>query len=211
MKKRVQVTFEKQSKKKIKNTCKLIRNYHTLIKKLKQIEKNESNSILESCVGSCDSSKSNESKNQVFELHSQLKELGGLEKYQQASLQASKLKLGITPTAKWILPILKMHFKTKPIRLLDVGALTGETYSKYHSWIHVTSIDINPQSPLVKKQDFFLMEVPLQPFDVLCLSLVLNYVETDHLRGEMLRRASLFLKQGGILYLVLPLPYFYAK
>ena len=48
-------------------------------------------------------------------------------------------------------------------------------------------------------------------FDVISLSLVLNYVPDPAERGEMLRRAALFLREGtdGLfpsLFLVLPLP-----
>lgn len=58
--------------------------------------------------------------------------------------------------------------------------------------------------------DFLEMPVPNSQeelFDVVCLSLVVNFVGDPTQRGEILRRSTHFLVPGtGILYLVLPLP-----
>jgi 25S rRNA (adenine2142-N1)-methyltransferase len=43
-------------------------------------------------------------------------------------------------------------------------------------------------------------------YDILCLSLVLNFVPSPELRGKMLKRINLFLRQSsGRLFIVLPL------
>ncbi|KAJ3180529.1 hypothetical protein HDU87_002038 [Geranomyces variabilis] len=95
------------------------------------------------------------------------------------------------------------------LKLLDVGALDGGTYSKQASWIDVTSIDLNPQCQTVRKQDFFERPRPTgahEKFNVLCLSLVVNFVGDPKLRGDMLIHARRFLLPRGLLFLVLPLP-----
>lgn len=74
----------------------------------------------------------------------------------------------------------------------------------------MTPIDLNPQDPLITKMDFLEMPVPIRReelFDVVCLSLVINFVGDPAQRGEILRHSTRFLVPGtGILYLVLPLP-----
>ena len=96
------------------------------------------------------------------------------------------------------------------MRLLDIGALSPHNYQKYASWIKATPIDLNPQDPLITKMDFLEMPVPAskaQLFDVVCLSLVVNFVGDPIQRGEILRHSARFLVPGtGLLYLVLPLP-----
>jgi 25S rRNA (adenine2142-N1)-methyltransferase len=58
--------------------------------------------------------------------------------------------------------------------------------------------------------DFLEMPIPKKEqdhFNVVCLSLVVNFVGDPSQRGEILRRSAQFLVPGtGILYLVLPLP-----
>ncbi len=43
-------------------------------------------------------------------------------------------------------------------------------------------------------------------FDIVSLSLVLNFVPDAVARGDMLRRTRAFLRPAGLVYLVLPLP-----
>lgn len=74
------------------------------------------------------------------------------------------------------------------LRLLDVGALTGTAYAAY-PWLDVTSIDINPRAPHVIQSDFFDFEPPSgeeenPPYDVVSLSLVVNFIGDLHKRGE---------------------------
>lgn len=84
----------------------------------------------------------------------------------------------------------------------------------------MTRIDLNSQGPGIEKQDF--MERPLpttddERFDIISLSLVLNYVPDAVGRGEMLKRIPDFLRKGAAktgetasalpaLFFVLPLP-----
>lgn len=84
----------------------------------------------------------------------------------------------------------------------------------------MTRIDLNSQGPGIEKQDF--MERPLpatdnERFDIISLSLVLNYVPDAPGRGEMLKRITKFLRENTVktensppalpaLFFVLPLP-----
>lgn len=143
-------------------------------------------------------------------IENEQQQLGGLAAYQEDSLRGGdKLKGG--ESGKWcaeqLAPLFPQH-STRPVRLLDVGAIAGTSYDKF-PWVHVTSIDLNPRSDKVTKSDFFHYPKPAQPedrFDVVALSLVINFVGDLKKRGEMLLHAHNYLKPSGYLYLVLPLP-----
>ncbi|KAG0258298.1 hypothetical protein BG011_003370 [Mortierella polycephala] len=200
-------------------TAQLIRRYHTLNKELSK------------CLARIDNKKSTHadgyhSKPQsleniaadlarIAEIRQEMDDLGGLDMYQKAStLGQSKQRGG--DSSKWLVPILeRCHPQLNkkagpPLRLLDIGALSPHNYIKYSSWIRTTPIDLNPQDPLIIKMDFLEMPVPTgqeQQFDIVCLSLVVNFVGDPVQRGEILCHSARFLVPGsGILYLVLPLP-----
>ena len=123
-----------------------------------------------------------------------------LNEYQQQSIKAQRY------SQKFILPIFKSL--NKRLKLLDVGALDGQTYRKY-SFIQPISIDLNPQSPLVQKQDFLKRPLPTSNedrFDACCLALVINFCPNPADRGLMIARSWDFLLPDGILYVSLPLP-----
>ncbi|KAG0240536.1 hypothetical protein BGW41_006931 [Actinomortierella wolfii] len=169
----------------------------------------------------------------IIEIRQQMENLGGLDMYQKAStLGQSKQRGG--DSSRWLVPILqRIYFPEKtsdtstttsatttnttkkltldpPLRLLDVGALSPFNYQKQSSWIRVTPIDLNPQHPQIQKMDLLEMPIPTRSedlYDVVCLSLVVNFVGDPRQRGEILRQATRCLVPGrGILYLVLPLP-----
>ncbi|POW21737.1 hypothetical protein PSHT_02105 [Puccinia striiformis] len=118
------------------------------------------------------------------------KKLGGLEAYQTASKIGGAVENGARLGS-------------------DVGAIDGKSYAKYTDWISTTSIDINPiDESIVARCDFFQFPIPKtedQKFDVVCLSLVLNFIGDLKKRGEMIKRARKFLKPTGKLFIVLPL------
>ncbi|KAI8325823.1 hypothetical protein GQ54DRAFT_324855 [Martensiomyces pterosporus] len=121
------------------------------------------------------------------------------------------------------------------LRLLDVGALSSLNYAKEAAWISVTPIDLNSQEPGIYQQDFLdidpsrttresedalggadsdedaeektrdISHLFSMPFDVICLSLVVNFIGDPAKRGDMLKQATRLLKPSGLLYLVLPL------
>jgi len=114
---------------------------------------------------------------------------------------------------------------THRIRLLDVGSLSNH-YLPYSDLIDCTAIDLNPQHPSVKKMDFFDMPVPRSNrtasisesgssqngdgddglYDVVVLSLVLNFVGDRSKRGLMIQRSLKLLRSDGVgrLFIILP-------
>ena len=157
---------------------------------------------------------------------------GGIKMYQAASKQgqakdrggdSSKLLVDWLQQSKVLDPKARDRRSAgnAELRCLEVGALsTKNEISKYASVIDMTRIDLNSQGPGIEKQDF--MERPLptcddERFDIISLSLVLNYVPDAVGRGEMLKRMTKFLRQGvawtetpgsvlPALFFVLPLP-----
>ncbi|GAA5989041.1 hypothetical protein JCM5350_003637 [Sporobolomyces pararoseus] len=101
----------------------------------------------------------------------------------------------------------------RKLKLLDVGAIAGTAYAS-EAWIDTTSIDLNPQAPHVIKSNFFDFPIPTpstsedELFDVVSLSLVMNFEGSLINRGHFLLHAHSYLKleSPGYLYLVLPLP-----
>lgn len=158
---------------------------------------------------------------------------GGLELYQAASKQGQSKDRGGDSSkvlVEWLreVKVLQNEKNTEgetkiqpPMRCLEVGALsTKNEISRYPGQIEMTRIDLNSQGAGIQKQDF--MERPLpssatERFDIISLSLVLNYVPEPALRGEMLKRITKFLLRADtsgdasdsvlpILFFVLPLP-----
>lgn len=71
--------------------------------------------------------------------------------------------------------------------------------------MQTTYIDLNPRAAHVVACDFFDFTAA-SPFDIVCLSLVMNFVGAPEKRGQMLLHAHALLKAEGYLYIVLPLP-----
>ena len=116
-------------------------------------------------------------------------------------------------------PIKEYATKGQPLRLLEVGALSVNNVCSRSKVFEVERIDLNSQAEGIKQQDF--MERPLpkdgrEQFDMISLSLVLNYVPDAVGKGKMLLRTLEFLKPRGYaagledflpgLFLVLPAP-----
>ena len=72
------------------------------------------------------------------------------------------------------------------LRLLEVGALKADNYRRCSSWIESTPIDLNAQEPGIRQQDFLQMTEGENgcKWDVLSLSLVLNFVPDPRERGK---------------------------
>ncbi|CDR87768.1 uncharacterized protein SPSC_03511 [Sporisorium scitamineum] len=167
-----------------------IAKFHTLLKQLEQ-------------------AKTAEEKD---EIQAGLDSLGGLAQYQAWSLTGSA-KAGQTPTSKWCMEALNTvytHDRNQPkFRVLDVGAITGTAYTKYR-WVDATYIDLHPWGDNVQKYSFFDFPVPTtedEKFNMVALSLVINFVGDVRKRGEMLRHVHKYLPQDGpgFCFLVLPL------
>lgn len=196
-------------------TRSVIRKHHTLQKQLHTAVSNNDTAKVEST-------------------QAQLAASGGLQKYQAASIQGQSSERG-GDTSKvlmeWIhelvLPAIHQNLigNSKP-RLLEVGALKVDNICSRSGIFDVTRIDLHSQHPEIQTQDFMKMPLPSERvldknrFDIVSLSLVVNYVGDVAGRGEMLKRVASFLRSpdlpdqtngisGSIfpgLFLVLPAP-----
>jgi 25S rRNA (adenine2142-N1)-methyltransferase len=149
-------------------------------------------------------------------LQAQLEAMGGLDAYQAASRDGEAHGDGFD-ASQWVLAHLARraatHFESAaPLRLVDVGAIVARFPTAVpggRTALQVRSIDLNPQHKDVERLDFFdLADGCLasgERFDVVVLSLVLNFVGSAHLRGQMLERARAMASEKGLLFLVLPL------
>lgn len=82
------------------------------------------------------------------------------------------------------------------LRLLEVGALDPANAFTRLRFVNPVRIDLRSQHHSIETQDFMVRPVPRSPgerFDIVSLSLVLNYVPDPVMRGAMLRRCALFL------------------
>lgn len=151
---------------------------------------------------------------------------GGLEGYQQASLIGQTNGRGGDSSKvlmEWlgsIVPALKeLCTSGSPVRMLEVGALSITNACSKSRLFDMERIDLNSQAEGITKQDFMERPLPrdeLEQFDIISLSLVLNFVPNPVGRGDMLLRTLKFLKTQQYvgesqeflpsLFLVLPAP-----
>lgn len=150
---------------------------------------------------------------------------GGLETYQRASTQGQDSKRG-GDSSKRLVEWLNANSKsTSSLRALEIGSLLETNLiSTCKIFSSVTRIDLHSQSPAILEQDFMQRPLPRSDddrFNLISCSLVLNFVPTPALRGEMLKRITKFLlppkadaelttastlTKTLALFLVLPLP-----
>lgn len=124
-----------------------------------------------------------------------------LDKYQKASVKAESI--GQFACGKWLKSNLDKSDKSMKLSILDVGNLTGRNYSE--KYFNPTYIDLNPQQPNIQKQDLLTFN-SLTRFNIVCLSLVINFSPVPSIRGEMILSAKRNLELNGRLFIVLPLP-----
>ncbi|RYP08314.1 hypothetical protein DL765_008825 [Monosporascus sp. GIB2] len=152
--------------------------------------------------------------------------LGGIEKYQQASLQGQRSDRGGDSSRvlmEWLRPVAS-HLNTQTcdrLRMLEVGALSTTNECSRSGLFYMERIDLNSQSDGILQQDFMERPLPASDsgrFDIISLSLVLNFVPDASGRGDMLLRTLNFLRERVAspkpelqeffpsLFLVLPAP-----
>lgn len=152
--------------------------------------------------------------------------LGGIEKYQQASLQGQRNDRGGDSSRvlmEWLKPSTS-HSDTlggDRLRMLEVGALSITNECSRSGLFDMERIDLNSQNDGILQQDFMKRPLPDSDsgrFDIISLSLVLNFVPDAAGRGSMLLRTLHFLKERAAypsselqrvfpsLFLVLPAP-----
>lgn len=164
----------------------------------------------------------------IRRLQAELDGSGGLESYQLASTLGQAAERG-GDTSKVLVEWLRDDFQQtrsqngRRLRMLEIGALSTKNACSNVDCLDVKRIDLKSTQPGIEEVDFMHMPIPHERFDVVSLSLVLNFVPTASARGDMLRRVSLFLRHqadihhtarantGGVrvmpcLFLVLPLP-----
>jgi len=187
----------------------------TLIRTHHQLEKTRAKAIRD---GDSDALKA---------IEAQQAKQGGLKSYQQASITGQSLTRGGDSSKvllQWLSSADMLHeikIRTSPrTRVLEVGALSPSNAVSLDSAFEVTRIDLHSQHPRIETQDFMARPLPVSDkdkFDIISLSLVLNYVPDAKGRGEMLKRTCQFLRTTSVertapssalpsLFLVLPAP-----
>ncbi|KAL8791499.1 MAG: hypothetical protein Q9213_000116 [Squamulea squamosa] len=173
-------------------TRSLIRKHHTLQKQLKRASINGDSTLADN-------------------IQAQLQASGGLQKYQEASIQGQSLDRGGDSSKvlmEWINEALQHDpscdmMEPGRFRMLEVGALKVDNACSRSGFFDVTRIDLHSQHPDIQTQDFMQMPVPsletleTDGFDIVSLSLVINYVGDAISRGNMLKRISSFLRNEG--------------
>ncbi|KAK1940511.1 25S rRNA adenine-N(1) methyltransferase [Phytophthora citrophthora] len=139
----------------------------------------------------------------ITEINTLLQDLGGRQAYQDASI----LNTSFHRTSKWVFQLLtrfelRPKAKQPPLRVLEVGAINTQLLSC--PWLNVRAIDLNSRHERIEQRDFFSLK-PTGEFQVVVSSMVINCVPGAEKRGEMLRLYRDHLKEGGLLFLMLPL------
>ena len=152
-------------------------------------------------------------------IRAEIASMGGLRHYQQASLQGQSIDRG-GDTSKVLLgwlPAREMAGMGQRLKMLEVGALSTRNSCSTSGLFEMVHIDLHSQEHGIVQQDFMDRPLPRteeEKFDIISLSLVLNFVPDSEGRGQMLLRTLSFLReyaegqQGNLplpsLFLVLP-------
>ncbi|EMF12090.1 uncharacterized protein SEPMUDRAFT_45510 [Sphaerulina musiva SO2202] len=148
--------------------------------------------------------RSNSDSATIASIENKMKALGGLKAYQAASIQGQSADRGGDSSLvlmKWLAPLkLELSALDQKFKMLEVGALSTKNACSKSGLFDVTHIDLNSQAKGILKQDFMERALPAleaddDKFDMISLSLVLNFVPSSAGRGEMLRRTTKFLRQ----------------
>ncbi|KDQ60602.1 hypothetical protein JAAARDRAFT_55330 [Jaapia argillacea MUCL 33604] len=179
----------------------IIRQFHCLLKRRAQLQKQQDTP---------------HNVQALADVEREMEELGGLKVYQRMSTIGQGNDRG-GGTEKVLIGWLKeLGFPRNntskedchKLRLLEVGALKPDNYRSCRAWIDVTPIDLRSRHPAILEQDFLLMDEAQHrgKWDVISLSLVVNFVPDEKDRGSMLCLAHSMLSEDGLLFLALPLP-----
>jgi 25S rRNA (adenine2142-N1)-methyltransferase len=128
-----------------------------------------------------------EKQRQLAEIDRKIEEIGGINKYQEASVISTKH----FSTSKWIVQAIKrLHSNynehmNERFNTFEVGAINTQLQSA--SFLKVRAIDLHSQHAKIEECDFFDV-VPEKSYDVIVCSMVINYVSQPIKRGEMLGR-----------------------
>ncbi|KAL0947317.1 hypothetical protein HGRIS_013436 [Hohenbuehelia grisea] len=153
-------------------------------------------------------------KLELAEVEHEIERLGGLAAYQRMSSIGQGMDRGGGSEKVFISWLRELgvheHCKNACIRhrLLEVGALKPDNYASCSSWLEVTPMDLRSRHPAIMEQDFLKMNENEHrgKWDLISLSLVVNFVPQPKDRGQMLQLARSMLSEKGYLFLALPLP-----
>ncbi|KAF5393563.1 hypothetical protein D9757_000235 [Collybiopsis confluens] len=152
----------------------VIRRFHVLLKRQVQLQKSTQTDVSK--------------KTELDRVEEEIEQLGGLENYQRMSTigQGSDRGGGSQKVLVNWLKEKRMHRTESKLRLLEVGALKPDNYKSYSDWMQVTPIDLNSRHPSILEQDFLLLDKTenLEAWDIISLSLVLNFVPEPTDRGN---------------------------
>ncbi|GJE86783.1 25S rRNA adenine-N(1) methyltransferase [Phanerochaete sordida] len=187
-------------------TRKVIRRFHVLSKRQVQLRKR---------LGSRRDGLSADAravKDELAAIEQELADMGGLEAYQKMSVIGQGSDRG-GGSEKVLIGWLNEEGYPESLgkgklRVLEVGALKPDNYASCSSWMNVTPIDLHSRHPAIQEQDFLLLDEDehREQWDLISLSLVVNFVPEPKDRGRMLRLAHAMLKPEQYLFLALPLP-----
>ncbi|KAF9234772.1 nucleolus protein [Melanogaster broomeanus] len=176
----------------------LIRRFHVLLKKQRQLQK----SVSSTC-----------NAQELRDVEREIEEMGGLAAYQHMSNIGQGADRGggsEKVLIKWLvgMGLSKRDDGRGKLSLLEVGALRPDNYASCASWIDTTPMDLRSRHPAILEQDFLCMDANEhgERWDIVSLSLVVNFVPEPKDRGRMLTLVHTFLRPSGLLFLALPLP-----
>ncbi|KAF7983059.1 hypothetical protein HWV62_23955 [Athelia sp. TMB] len=176
----------------------LIRRFHVLLKQATQLRSSPLNA---------------ENAAALSTVENEIEELGGLAAYQRMSSIGQGDDRGGGSEKVLISWMREMKISSRDpqskLKLLEVGALKPDNYRSCASWIDVTPMDLRSRHPGILEQDFLLLDSEVEhqeKWDVISLSLVVNFVPNPKDRGRMLCMAHTMLRSEGLLFLALPLP-----
>lgn len=166
-----------------KKTNKTVTAFHQLIKELAKAE-------------------ANDDVEGVAELKKRIGTLGGLKIYQLASIQGQANDRGGDSSIvlmEWLKPFATSIKETgSRLRMLEVGALSTKNACSRSGLFEMQRIDLYSQAEGIVQQDFMERAKPTTDkdhFDIISLSLVLNFVPDAEGRGAMLKHTTSFLDQ----------------
>lgn len=172
----------------------LIRHFHTSLKRLHQAKANNDRAAMQEAAAA-------------------LEQMGGLDRYQKASISGQLADRGGDASRQlvaWLRRDLLQRVPTEGRSMLDVGCLRiDNACARSGIFSRIDRIDLNPQDAQIQKQD--IMDRPLprsknELYWIVSLSLVVNFVPVAAARGAMLAYARHFIVDHGYLFLVLPSP-----
>ncbi|KAG1749101.1 putative methyltransferase-domain-containing protein [Suillus paluster] len=168
----------------------VIRRFHVLLKKQGQLKNAPSANAKE-----------------LGDVEREINDLGGLAVYQRMSSVGQGNDRGggsEKVLIQWLIDMgLRKREGKEKLKLLEVGALKPDNYRTCTSWIDTTPMDLRSRHPSILEQDFLLMDEGENRgrWDIISLSLVVNFVPDPRDRGRMLCLAHSILAPDGLLFL----------